>query len=274
MLECPAWLGLSLAARSVYVEIERLYNGKNNGAIGVGVRSLAKRLGCSKNTAARALAELGDAGFIDLVRFGTFSRHNRTASEYRLTIHRCDLSGQAPSKRFMQWIPRSRSPPRDNTVPQAGPSTEKAGPQSHQRDRRRRKAGHDGPSVGTHLDSTIQGVVNERGLGLREAPLAGNVAATVVAGGSGAAKQAARRRARDGISYLDDHAASKKGGVLQPRPLMAERSPNGAHRQILDGRGTREKTAAEPSSELPDGAAAIDGVEPWRNPEWWDGGGG
>lgn len=152
MLESPAWLSLSCAARSAYVEVERIYNGTNNGTIGVGVRFLAERLRCSNDTASRALRELDDARFIETVKLGGFTRRNRKASEYRLTIHRCDLTGHMPSKAFMQWSP-PLSDQKDNTVRLEGQLKENCAFRSDQKDRQRQKAPAHCPTTGTHIES-------------------------------------------------------------------------------------------------------------------------
>lgn len=120
MLDSLAWLQLTVYARSAYVELARRYNGSNNGSIGFSSRTLAERLRCSKDTAAKALRELEDAGFIDTVRFGTFVQKNRKASEYRLNAFRCDLSGHPPSKKFMAFQAVPRSGIRDRTVRDGG----------------------------------------------------------------------------------------------------------------------------------------------------------
>ena len=68
------------------------------------VRTIGERLGKSKTTAARALLELEEAGFIETVKVGRFARRDRMASEYRLTFHRCDVSHAPPSKAFMKAV--------------------------------------------------------------------------------------------------------------------------------------------------------------------------
>jgi hypothetical protein len=45
----PAWNALPHAARSLYVEIEMLYTGSNNGEIALGVRKAAELISCSIN---------------------------------------------------------------------------------------------------------------------------------------------------------------------------------------------------------------------------------
>lgn len=120
MLDSPAWLSLSLPARAAFVELARRYNGANNGLIGMSATELGERIGKSKATAARALNELEEKGFVAVTKVGTFRRKDRQASEYRLTLHRCDVSLHPPSKDFMRRRPANGS----NTSP----------PRSHQRD--------------------------------------------------------------------------------------------------------------------------------------------
>ena len=105
MLESEAWRSLSLPARSAFVEIARRFNGTNNGRIGMSGRQLATLLHTSRATATRALQELAAKGFIEVVRRGAFSNKFKLASEWRLTIHRCDVTGEIPSKAFMKWRP-------------------------------------------------------------------------------------------------------------------------------------------------------------------------
>lgn len=103
LLNSAAYLSLSPAGRAVLVEIFRLYNGGNNGRLGLSVRIAAARCRIARNTAARAFDELQDRGFIECVTQGGFSLKLRHASEWRLTHLKCDASGQLPSSPFMRW---------------------------------------------------------------------------------------------------------------------------------------------------------------------------
>ena len=96
-----AWLGLSAAARAVYVQIAFRYNGANNGRIAYSVRDAAAECRLNKDTASRAFKELVDGGFIEETRHGGLSRKTRVASEWRLTEYRCDLTGTLSTKPFM-----------------------------------------------------------------------------------------------------------------------------------------------------------------------------
>lgn len=112
LLNSPAYLSLSSAARAVHVEIFRLYNGSNNGRLALSVRIAATRCRIARNTAARAFAELRDRGFVECVTPGGFSLKSRHAAEWRLTHLKCDASGKLPSSPFMRW----RSLENQNTV--------------------------------------------------------------------------------------------------------------------------------------------------------------
>jgi DNA-binding MarR family transcriptional regulator len=103
LLDSEAWKALSFGARAAFVEVARLYNGHNNGQLALSARTLAERLGCSKATAARALNELEEKGFVGVQRLGTFRRRDRLATEYFLTLYRNDVNYDPPTKAFMRW---------------------------------------------------------------------------------------------------------------------------------------------------------------------------
>ena len=68
-------------------------------------RQLAELLPVSRATAARALQDLAARGFIEAVRPGGFNMKagEGRATEWRLTLHKCDVTGEAASKKFMRW---------------------------------------------------------------------------------------------------------------------------------------------------------------------------
>ena len=92
-----------LALRSALIEVNRGYNGSNNGAIVLSVRNMAERMGCAKDTAMRALQELADRKFIEPLVKGAYRRKFRHATEWRLTDRRCDATGAQQSQAFMKW---------------------------------------------------------------------------------------------------------------------------------------------------------------------------
>jgi len=116
MLTGDAWKDLSAAGRAIYIELERRYNGSNNGLIHYSVREAARDVRVSKATAARALRELQAHGFIVVEKRGAFHLKVRHASEYRLTTHESNVEGlpfaeKLATKEFMRW------PEIQNTVP-------------------------------------------------------------------------------------------------------------------------------------------------------------
>ena len=105
VLDSPAYTSLSLSARAALVEVNLGYNGRNNGRIVLSVRNLAQRMNCHKNTAAHALQELVEKGFIEPRVKGAFSVKFRRATEWRLNDRRCDATGKAQSQAFLKWAP-------------------------------------------------------------------------------------------------------------------------------------------------------------------------
>jgi DNA-binding MarR family transcriptional regulator len=73
LLQSAAWRTLKPVARAAFVELVGVYNGKNNGWLGMSARSLAAAINVSRATAARALKELTERGFIEQTRASAFS---------------------------------------------------------------------------------------------------------------------------------------------------------------------------------------------------------
>ena len=104
-LDCEAWRSLTTQARAVYIELERRYNGFNNGEIALSVREASRLCNIAKSTAQRALGELQEKGFIGIETPGGFDYKVRHATEYRLTAH--PYRGQPATKDFMRWQPKN-----------------------------------------------------------------------------------------------------------------------------------------------------------------------
>ena len=108
LLKSHAWHRLTPLQRCGYIEISQLYDGTNNGRLAMSTRRLAGLIPCSKNS--RILNELEDAGFIETVRMGHYTRkaEERTATEYRLTDLKCDVTGELPTRKYNErhrWEP-------------------------------------------------------------------------------------------------------------------------------------------------------------------------
>ena len=101
VLDSPAYVSLSANARSALIEINRGYNGANNGDIVLSVRSIAERMGCTKKTAGITLQELVEKGFIEERVKGAYSVKFRHATEMAtdrsaLRCHRCRAEQSVP----------------------------------------------------------------------------------------------------------------------------------------------------------------------------------
>ena len=120
-MDTPAWQSLSGWAVAAYIELARHYNGINNGELYLSAREFAQKRQCTKSTAARAIAELVDKGFIEIARDSGFNvkDRRRQARQYRLTVYFCDLTKQPASKAFAKWQPKL-STEKHFTVSQVG----------------------------------------------------------------------------------------------------------------------------------------------------------
>src|SRR5262249_13291463 len=107
MLDLPVWHSLSPRAVVAYLELARRYNGSNNGWLHLSVRELARAWHWSRASAARAIEELVERGFVEITRTSGFNvkDRKRQAAEYRLTVFFCDRTRQPASKSFTNWKP-------------------------------------------------------------------------------------------------------------------------------------------------------------------------
>jgi MarR family len=107
IMQTIAWRSLTPNARASYLEVYYGYDGANNGRILLSSQMLANRINRDKSTAARALKELEQHGFIECQSKGGFNCKLPHASEWRVTALKCDVTNTLPSKRFMQWKPQN-----------------------------------------------------------------------------------------------------------------------------------------------------------------------
>lgn len=112
-MRSAAWESLTPVERSTYIEAASTYDGFNNGFLAVPARRVAQRLGIGKSTAARALRVLVAKGFLGVTRESAFNMKERKAAEYRLTLFKCDKTGELPSRAYQNWRPGEKQ----NTVP-------------------------------------------------------------------------------------------------------------------------------------------------------------
>jgi hypothetical protein len=159
MLRSQTWRSLSPVARSVFIELAAIYNGSNNGHLALSTRDAAERVRCSKDTAAKALADLIAKGFIEVCSRGHFDRKSPHASEYRLTLYSCDRTGGRASKAFMSWRDEQPKSVAGTVGGTAGPilrtvtrlAKENCRLRSDERDRDASNELPSGPTTGTHI---------------------------------------------------------------------------------------------------------------------------
>ena len=104
-MESPAFRSLSCPARCLLLEFKALYNGTNNGRIGMGVRQAARLLNRSAGHMSPIFQELEGKGFIKLRTPGTLPNGqgaaNAKQAEWSLTEY--GINGQPATKDFMSW---------------------------------------------------------------------------------------------------------------------------------------------------------------------------
>lgn len=124
----PAWQALDSHACRLYLELKDRYDGQNNGRIALSCRDAATILKASKATASRAFSSLIENGFVRVSKVSGFNIKSRTATEYRLTEHMCDVTGGSPTKDFMKWTPDEKRTvsPEGHTVSAEGHQTAKS----------------------------------------------------------------------------------------------------------------------------------------------------
>ena len=108
MIDSPAWLDMGCVARSLFVELQRRFNGHNNGNINLGCREAATHLKVSKNTAAKAFKELVKHGFIKVSMPAGFSQKvGRSATRWTLTNQRMSNNNHGPTDEWKKWAPEN-----------------------------------------------------------------------------------------------------------------------------------------------------------------------
>lgn len=100
LMDSAAWGALSCAQRCILFQIQRAYNGQNNGFLGASVDSLAHHCNISPKTVTKGIKTLIDFGFIERMQEGSFAFKARHAAEYRLTYFKCDRTGRPASDAF------------------------------------------------------------------------------------------------------------------------------------------------------------------------------
>jgi hypothetical protein len=101
LFECGLFRSLTPAERCVLTEMMMRSKKVGNGRLAFSERDAADRCNISRETARKAFVELTERGFIICVKKGSFDRKNRIASEWRLTMYRCDATGEPATNEFL-----------------------------------------------------------------------------------------------------------------------------------------------------------------------------
>ncbi len=107
VLKCEAYRELRPIERAILIEIMALYKGEgsNNGALAASHREVATRVRCGKNAVSPAIKRLVELGFLEIETPSAFSRTDRMATEYLVTLWPADFGrhrGQPALKTFMR----------------------------------------------------------------------------------------------------------------------------------------------------------------------------
>ena len=105
MMDSLAYRSLSPAARCVWQEIRRRYNGFNNGDIPLSCREAGEFVGIGKDTACRAFYELMGRGFVKIGQDNAFNVKTRFSRRWILTDY--PREGRPPSNEWRKWDPEN-----------------------------------------------------------------------------------------------------------------------------------------------------------------------
>lgn len=107
-METPAWRALTTTGQALYPWLKMEWKGakfNNNGDISLAVRTAAERIGCGRDTAARAFHDLQAKGFLLLTSHGRMGVEGKgTPPTYEITelAMRGEQSGK---KLYLHWRP-------------------------------------------------------------------------------------------------------------------------------------------------------------------------
>ncbi|MBI1493515.1 helix-turn-helix domain-containing protein [Halocynthiibacter styelae] len=110
--DAPAWVALNVYAKALFPMMKKRAgpHGSQNGKFSLSVREAAEYLGCSKDTATRAMHELQAKGFAFPVRVGALGAQGLgNASEWRVTDTATPDRKPATCE-FLQWQPGQEYP--------------------------------------------------------------------------------------------------------------------------------------------------------------------
>lgn len=102
VVDSPAWADLTPVARSLLIELLRIYRPSRQSRLSLEVRKAADLLNVHKDTASRAFAELVEHGLIALSEGERWQE--RQARRWRITFEPC-ANGAEPTDEWRNWRP-------------------------------------------------------------------------------------------------------------------------------------------------------------------------
>jgi hypothetical protein len=116
-MQSPAWRALSVHAMALYPWLKLEWRGpraNNNGRIQMSVRQAAELVGCSRETAARALHDLQRKGWLIVTEKATLGAEGAAkGNKYEITEIALPGDGARPRNLFHEWHPDREFPVAD-----------------------------------------------------------------------------------------------------------------------------------------------------------------
>jgi hypothetical protein len=103
-LDTAAFQSLDCVARALMIELDRRFDGQNNGQVELPIKVAARRLHVGKDAITAAFRTLEARRFLIRRVTGKFAPGARTAAKWELTW-RWRPEGQEPSRSFREWRP-------------------------------------------------------------------------------------------------------------------------------------------------------------------------
>ena len=115
IMDRPAYRHLSPAARALYIELKRGFNGSNNGRIALSYRDAAVALNMHRNSVGKLFRELQNLGFI----IPAVPHHLGPDGVGKTTLWILTeegVNGQRPTMDFAKWSESEKQNPRTKTM--------------------------------------------------------------------------------------------------------------------------------------------------------------
>lgn len=176
MMDSPAWLDLSGVSVKLLLRLILMSKGNNGfgddkrdrGRLFMSEREAARLIGVSKNTAARALAELIERGFLRVMQKGCYDAKG-IATTWRLTFQPYPHGSMGPTNEWEKWQPAEKKS-QAQKLTTIGSKTDQLPSVADEIDARIEPIGPIsadpiGSKTAPHIESTMEGVCEGVGKG-------------------------------------------------------------------------------------------------------------